>query len=86
MDLIIISELVLELKDLAASTLPEVGVTIARHFKTSLANDCGDVGFFLGFSLIISAETSRRLLSISSLMLLVWWRKNVNNKKFNLIL
>ena len=33
---------------------------------------------------MISTETSRRLLFISSLMLLVWWRKNVNNKMFNL--
>ena len=60
---------VLELKDSVASTLPEFGVTTARHFTTSLENDLGDVGFFLGVSLMISAETSRRLLSISPLML-----------------
>ena len=55
-----------------ALTLPEVGVAMAKRFTTSLANDRGDVGFFLGVSPIISAETSRRLLSISSLMLLMW--------------
>ena len=74
----------LELKDLVASTLPEFGVTMARCFTMSLENDRDNVGFFLGVSPLLSAETSRRLLSISSLILLVWWRKNVNNKKFNL--
>ena len=67
-----------------ASTLPEFGITMARCFTMSLENDRDDVGFFLGVSPMLSTETSRRLLSISSLMLLVWWRKNVNTKKFNL--
>ena len=67
----------LELKDLVASTLPEFGVTMARCFTMSLENDHDDVGFFLGVSPLLSAETSRRLLPISSLILLVWWRKNV---------
>ena len=39
-----------------ALTLLEVGVTIARNFTTSLVNDRGDVGFFLGISPIMSAE------------------------------
>ena len=55
---------VLELKSSVALILPEVGVTIAIHFTMSLANDHGEVGFFLGVSPIILAETSRRLLSI----------------------
>ena len=75
--------LVLELKNLAASTLPD-GVTIARRSTTSLTNDFGDIGFFLAVSPMISADTSRRLLSTSSIVLLMWWReKNVNNKMFN---
>ena len=65
---------VLELKNSAASTLP-YGVTIARRSTTSLENDFGDIGFFLGVSPMISADTSRRLLSMSSIMLLVWWRE-----------
>ena len=64
----------LELKDSVASTLPD-GVTIARRSTTSLANDLGDIGFLLGVSPMISADTSRRLLSMSSIMLLVWWRE-----------
>ena len=64
-------------------TLPEVAVTIySKAFYNVIANDHGDVGFFLGVSLIISPEKSRRLLSISSLMLLMGWRKK--NLKFNL--
>ena len=68
----------LELKNSAALTLPD-GVTIARRLATSLANEFGDIGFFLGVSLMISADISRRLLSMPSIMVLVWWReKNVN--------
>ena len=72
----IISILLLELKDSAASTQPD-GVTIARCSTMSLANDLGDIGFLLGVSPMISAYTSRRrrLLSMSSIMLLVWWRE-----------
>ena len=71
------------LKNSAASTLPD-GVTIARRSTTSLAKDFGDIGFFLGVSPMISTDTSRRLLSMSSIVLLMWWReKNVNNKMFN---
>ena len=77
-------QLKLELKKSAALALPD-GVTIARRSTTSLAKDCGDIGFFLGVSPMISADTSKRLLSMSSIVLLMWWReeKNVNNKMFN---
>ena len=64
---------ILWLEGPAASTLP--GVTIARRFTTSSANDLGEDGFFLGVSSMMSVETSRRLESKSSLMLLIQYRE-----------
>ena len=66
--------IVMELKNSVASTLPD-GVTIARRSTTSLAKDFGNIGFFLGVSLMKSADTSKRLLSMSSIVLLMWRKK-----------
>ena len=64
---------VVELKGSAAWTL---GVTIARRFTTSLANDHGDVGFFLGVSPIISSRNIQETaFHIVINAILMQWRK-----------
>ena len=54
------------------STLPGERVTIPRCCIMSLAKDRGDVGI-LGFPLLKSVDSSRTLLSKSSLLLLMRW-------------